>query len=73
MQNNKKRNNRNKKPKAAKKVDEDDWEEMLTAPLPNDESTADMTHSSEAAKSSEESKNGKPSGEDEYEDADDDT
>jgi len=75
MQNNKKRNNRNKKPQAAKKVDEDDgdWEELLNAPLPNDESTADMTHCSEVAKPKEESKNGKASVDEEWEDADDDT
>lgn len=51
MNNNKNKRNRNKKNKAAaKKEDSDgDWEELLMKPLPNDESTADMTHDSSVA------------------------
>lgn len=77
MNNNKNKRNRNKKNKAAaKKEDSDgDWEELLMKPLPNDESTADMTHDSSVA---EESKAGKVKNQagdndDEWEDADDDT
>lgn len=74
--NNKNKRNRNKKNKAAKKAEDSDgdWEELLKAPLPNDESTADMTHASAAEETKTADKDKKQMANDEdWEDDDDET